>query len=152
MSVYSEIQLRWKAFFSFWKACRSKKIVFPYSPHVVTCWEEDYDQFFTDESLASLKLFNNAVGNIDRFHLICFCCCHCTITLVLTEVRAVGQSHSCIRLIVSTCCKSLLHFFCNKIQNLLHLIFSLFLLLRHIPPRISISECGKLHFFTDIIL
>lgn len=55
MNILKEVKNRAKDLFSYWKACRTKKIVFPYSPHVVTCWEMDYEEFFSEKNLCSLK-------------------------------------------------------------------------------------------------
>ncbi|MBE6406520.1 MAG: FkbM family methyltransferase [Lentisphaerae bacterium] len=53
--MFTRIRNVVKALFYFRKACQTKQIVFPYSPHVVTAWEENYEDFFSEESLASLK-------------------------------------------------------------------------------------------------
>ena len=63
-----------------------------------------------------LQMCNHILRYHKRCFMICLGCCHGTVTLIFTQVRAVGQCHLGIRRIIPCRIKSCFHFFCYQLR------------------------------------
>ncbi len=62
-----------------------------------------------------LQLRHNIIRNHDRCFFVLFGSCHCTITLILTKVRTVGNTGSSVCCIIAACFKRIHNFLTDQI-------------------------------------
>ena len=53
--MFEKWKIRFRALKWLYKAYRTQRILFPYTPHVITTWEENAEELMTEENIAALK-------------------------------------------------------------------------------------------------